>query len=203
MGIWRDWFGPGQTEIWAGVARELDAEVTGIGLLENMRIELVRAPYSITLDTFTRGWGQHSQSYTRMCSRFWNPKQLRFLVYREGWFSELGRLLGMQDIFLGVGEFDSDFVIKGEPETFVRSLLSDARVRKLVNAQSKMHLSIQTDNPFFGAPYVDSVDELYFECHGIMKDPALLKQLFELFIAVIDRMEEIEPQCEFRMHLVD
>ena len=52
-----------------------------------------------------------------------NPEGFRFTIYRKGIFSELGKLLGMQDIEVGDPEFDEAFIIKGNDEFKVRESL--------------------------------------------------------------------------------
>lgn len=95
MGIWHDWFGDGRSAVWSEIAGELDAHFTEGGFFSGARIDLVRDRYNITLDTFARGSGETIDSYTRMRAPFRNPKHLQFLIYREGFFSGLGRLLGI------------------------------------------------------------------------------------------------------------
>ena len=43
-----------------------------------------------------------------------NPEGFRFTIYRKGFFSGLGKLLGMQDIEIGDPEFDEAFIIQGQ-----------------------------------------------------------------------------------------
>ena len=52
-----------------------------------------------------------------------NPEGFRFTIYRKGLFSDLGKLLGMQDIEVGDPEFDEAFIIKGNDESKVRDAL--------------------------------------------------------------------------------
>ena len=52
-----------------------------------------------------------------------NPEGFRFTIYRKGFFSDLGKLLGMQDIEVGDPEFDEAFIIKGNDEDRVRDAL--------------------------------------------------------------------------------
>ena len=64
-------------------------------------------------------------AYTRMRAPYVNPEGFRFTIYRKGVFSDLGKLLGMQDIEVGDPDFDEAFIIKGNDESKVRDLFAD------------------------------------------------------------------------------
>ena len=201
MGIWQDWFGAGQTTIWSEIARELDAHFTEGGFFSNQRLDLARERYNITLDTFVRGAEGANNSYMRMRAPFRNPKHVQFLIYREGFFSALGRLFGMQDITIGADVFDELFVIQGDPTSFVTSVLAEPRIRWLINRQSKVYLTIKSGNDWYSECYPEGIDELYFESNEASMSPASMKRLFELFIAIIDQIETLEPSCEFGINI--
>ena len=64
-------------------------------------------------------------TYTRMRAPYINPEGFRYTIYRKGLFSDLGKLLGMQDIEVGDPEFDEAFIIKANDEGRVRELFAD------------------------------------------------------------------------------
>ncbi len=47
---------------------------------------------------------------------------------------------------------------------------------------------MKDDEGWFGAKFPEGVDELYFQTHGVIKDKELLKNLFDLFSAVLDEL---------------
>ena len=69
----------------------------------------------------------------------------------------------MQDIQVGHAEFDAEFVIKGSNEKLVQSLCSSDRLRALVSAQPKFHLSVHDDEGWFGKKYPPEIDVLVFD----------------------------------------
>ena len=117
-----------------------------------------------------------------------NPEGFRFTIYRKGLFSELGKLLGMQDIEVGDPEFDEAFIIKGTDEAKVRDLFADPEVRSLIQAQPKIRLEVKDSEGWFGPEFPEDVDELHFQVVGVIKDVERLKALFDLFAAVLDRL---------------
>ncbi|MEM7393036.1 MAG: DUF3137 domain-containing protein, partial [Verrucomicrobiota bacterium] len=52
------------------------------------------------------------------------------------------------------------------------------------------------DEGFFGANFPDGVDQLYFQCHGVMKNEARLKNLFNLFSRTLERLVQIDSAYE-------
>ena len=202
MGLWRDLFGPGQNEVWGGIAKEIGADYTEAGWLQRGRIDLHRDNFIITLDTYTVSTGKSSVTYTRMRSPFKNPNNLAMNIYRESIFSGMGRLLGMQDITIGDAFFDKDFVVQGSPESKIVFFLKDAKLKQLIEAQPSIAFKIKPDDGWFSKQYPDGIDELYFQCYGVMEDEALLKQLFELFTVAIDKLSEIDSGCQFGVNIL-
>jgi hypothetical protein len=125
-----------------------------------------------------------------------NLEGLRFTVYRKGLFSELGKLLGMQDIEVGDPEFDEAFIVKGTDESRVRELFSDPEVRSLMLAQPQIRLEVKDSEGWFGPSFPEDVDELHFQVVGVIKDVDRLKGLFDLFAVVLDRLCRIGSACE-------
>ena len=117
-----------------------------------------------------------------------NPEGFRFTAYRKGLFSELGKLLGMQDIEVGDPQFDEAFIVKGSDEAKVRELFADPEVRSLILAQPQIRLEVKDGEGWFGPSFPEDVDELHFQVTGVIKEVDRLKALFDLFAAVLDRL---------------
>ena len=117
-----------------------------------------------------------------------NPEGFRFTIYRKGFFSDLGKLLGMQDIEVGDPEFDEAFIIKGNDEDRVRVLFSDPKIRQMIQDQPKIRLEVKDSEGWFGPKFPEDVDELHFQVVGVIKDVDRLKSLFDLFAAVLDQL---------------
>ena len=72
-----------------------------------------------------------------------NPEGFRFTIYRKSLFSNLGKLLGMQNIEVGDPEFDEAFIIKGNDESKVRDLFANPKIRQMIQAQPKIWLEVK------------------------------------------------------------
>jgi len=192
MDILRSIFGPSKAEIWTQLARDIGGNFDAGGFLGRDALRYRSGEWVITLDTYTVSTGKSSTTYTRMRAPFVNKDGLYFKIYREGLFSPIGKFLGMQDIEIGDPSFDDNFVIKGNDAGKVKLLLNDARLKQLVEAQPSISLEVRDDEGWFGADFPQGVDELYFQCHGVLKDEALLKGLFDMFSITLERLVQID-----------
>ena len=184
-GVLRQWFGPSQKEVWLKLAEALPGKYETRGWLKGSRVTAEVGPWQVTLDTVQRD----KVVFTRLRAPFVNPEGFRFRVYRKSIFTNLGKVMGMQDIDIGGDPmFDNDFVVKSNDEIRARQLLSSPRLRMLIDAQPKIHFSVRDDEGWFGATFPEGVDELYFECCGVVKDHELLKGLFDLFAETLQRL---------------
>lgn len=181
-------FGPSKDEVWRQLGEEAGAEFVEGGFWKGSKVQAHVEPWTVTLDTYTVHSGHAHITYTRMRAPYVNPEGLRFTVYRKGLFSELGKLLGMQDVEVGDPEFDEAFIVKGTDESRVRELFADPEVRSLLLSQPKIHLQVKDSEGWFGPTFPEGVDELHFQVVGVVKDVERLKSLFELFAAVLDRL---------------
>jgi hypothetical protein len=181
-------FGPKKDDVWCQLCEETGAQFIKGGFLKGSKVLAHVGPWTITLDTYTVSTGHSSVTYTRIRAPYVNPEAFRFTIYRKGFFSELGKLLGMQDIEVGDGEFDEAFIIKATDEWKVRELLSNPKVRQLLQRQPRIRLEVKDSEGWFGPRFPENVDELYFKVTGVIKDIDILKGLFELFSLMLDQL---------------
>jgi hypothetical protein len=182
------WFGPNKDEVWRQLSQEIGAEFVEGGLWKGNKVQAHVGTWMITLDKYTVNT-QHSHiTYTRMRAPYVNPEGFRFTIYRKGIFSDLGKLLGMQDIEVGDSEFDEAFIIKGTDEFRIRDLFANPQIRKLIQAQPQIRLDVKDSEGWFGPKFPDDVDELHFQVVGVITDVERLKALFDLFAAVLDQL---------------
>ena len=127
-----------------------------------------------------------------MRAPFVNKDGLYFKISRQGFFSAIGKFFGMQDIEIGDPFFDEQFIIKGDNPEKIKLLLADKNIKELCQRQPRIHLSIKDDEGRFGTDFPEGVDELCFECTGIIKETALLKSLFALFCLILERLVRLD-----------
>jgi hypothetical protein len=196
MGLLRELFGPSKDEIWSQLSREIGAEYEEGGFFKDGKVVLSHRQWEITLDTYTVHTGKSHITYTRMRAPFVNRDGFRFKIYRKNIFSGIGKLFGVQDVEVGDAFFDDQFIIQGEPEHLVRSLLINGMIRQLIQNQKDIHFQIKDDEGWFNKTFPEGVDELYFEVVGVIKDRERLKSLFDLFTLVLDQLCQLGSAYE-------
>ena len=186
MGLLRALFGPSRNEIWRQLSREVRGQFHERGFFGESAVQARTGDWIMTLDTCSQG-GQHGQVYTRLRAPYFNPEGFRFQIYRASVFTELGKALGMEDIEVGHPRFDGDFVIKGNMPRRVRRLFDNPRIRKLIDAQPRIHLSVKAHEGWF-SKFPAGVDELHYQAEGVIKDLPQLRTLFDLFAEVLQEL---------------
>lgn len=181
-------FGPSKNEIWQALSEEIRGTYEDGGFWKGSRVEGRHGSWLITLDTYTQNAGQTSITYTRMRAPFVNPSGFRFKIYKQGFFAELGKAFGGQDIEVGDSEFDGAYVIKGNDEDRVRQLFMNERIRYLIAAQPRVSMEIRADEGMLGPKFQEDENELYFLVPDVIKDIQRLKLLFDLFGEVLDTL---------------
>ncbi len=195
MSLLRQVFGPSRDEVWRQLASEIGAEFVQGGWKGN-KVQARAGEWTITLDTYTVSTGKTHATYTRMRAPYVNKDGFRFTIYRAGLFSEMGKRLGMQDIEVGDPLFDHDFVIQGNDESKVLSLLGNFKIRQLIQDQPSFRLEVKNDEGWFGASFPEGVDELCFHVVGVIKDIERCKSLYDLFAEVLTQLCQIGSASE-------
>lgn len=196
MNVLRKLFGPSRTEIWRQLSAETGAEYIRGGFWKGDKVQATHGEWTVTLDTYVVSTGKTVVLYTRLRAPYVNPDGFRFTIYRRGFFSELGKFLGMQDVEVGYPEFDRDFIIKGRDYEKLRALFANEKLRQSIAAQPQMNLSVRDDEGWFGPTFPEGVDELHFMVVGVIKDVERLKALYELFAETLDQLCRIGSAYE-------
>lgn len=193
MGILRDIFGPSRVEIWSQLAADIGGEFHDRGWLRDDAVTYRHGQWELVLDTT-----HHSKTtFTRMRAPFVNKDGFRFAISRENLFSPLGRWLGMQDIEIGDPDFDRDYVIKATDQHQIRRLLADEELRQRFQRRPKLEIEVRDDDGWFGSSrFPEGCDQLHCELHGVIKDVHQLKDLFDCFARILERLVAIDSAYE-------
>ena len=196
MGFLRQLFGPSREEIWRQLCSEIGAQYVVGGFWKGDKVQSHCGQWTITLDTFSESEGETSTTYTRIRAPYVNKDGFRFTIYRKGFFSDLGKLLGMQHVDVGFPELDEAFIIKGNDETKLRALFANPKIRQLIEMQKRIYLTVKDDEGWFSKSFPEGVDELYFRVIGVIKDVDRLKSLYQLFAEVLHHLCHIGSAYE-------
>ncbi len=184
-------FGPSKEEVWRQLSEEINIDLVDGGFWKGSHVEGRHENWVTYLDTYTVSSGQtHTHTtYTRIRAPFVNKKGFQFKIYQSGFFSDIGKVLGMQDIEVGYEPFDSMYVIQSNDVGVVTKLFSNHNIRSLIELQPRLKLETRNSEGIFGPSFNQDESELYFSVVGIIKDIELLKALFDLFSAVLIELE--------------
>lgn len=196
MGILRSIFGPSKDEIWGQLAKDIGGYYEDGGFFLKDVLRYRSGQWEITLDTYTESSGKYSTLYTRMRAPFVNKDGLYFKIYREGFLTTIGKALGLQDINIDDSYFDDSFIIQGNQPEKIKQLLADKNLKELIQKQPDICLEIKDNEGWFGAQFPRGVDELHFKCNGVLKNEAMLKDLFDLFCITLQRLVQIDSAYE-------
>lgn len=181
-------FGISKDQAWEQFSNEINAKFTKGSFFKDSKVEYYIDDWFITLDTYIVSSGKTSTTYTRIRAPFINKDKLKFKIYRAGLFSEFGKSLGMQDIEIGHEYFDKIFIIKGNKEDKITELFSNDRVRRLTEKRYG-RLEIKGNEGLFGSCCSDDEDNLVFSTDRIIKESYILKELFDLFLEILNELE--------------
>lgn len=187
MGLLRNIFGPGRDEVWQQLALEIGAKHQH-DFWTGTKVEVEYGEWLITLDSYAVSTGKSHHIFTRFRAPYVNADGFQFGIYRKHFFHGLALWFGMQDVEVGHKEFDEAFVIQGNDEKKLRTLFANADIRRLIEAQPAITLSVRGDQGWFARIHPEGVDELYFQVSGIIKDLDRLKEIFALFGLVLDQL---------------
>ena len=138
-------------------------------------------------------------TYTRVRSIFKNPRQLKLKLYKEGFFSQIGKMLGMQDIIVNDEELDQRYIIKGNDEVIIGKLLTDYRLKQLLISDKPVELEINNKDKGL----IEEDESLVsFQATGLIKDLDQLNHIMEIFWSLYDVMFEMELTNDFQIGYV-
>lgn len=196
MGLLRKLFGPSRDEIWRQFSDQVGGDFVKGGFFSQSVVRARHKQWTITLDTYSQGDAETSTDYTRIRAPYINKDGFWFTIYRKGFFTGVGKLLGMQDVEIGDPLFDDAFVIKGSDEQKLRKLFADPVIRQLIEQQPKIHLTVKDNEGWLKKRFPDGVDELLFKVEGVIKDLDRLRALYDLFAGLLDRLCQIGSAYE-------
>jgi hypothetical protein len=128
--------------VWSAFAERSggEAEHDRKGRVKAVRFE--HAGYPIVVDTYTVSTGQVTVTYTRARASFRAQTPFRCKVWKEGFFSRIGKKLGVQDLTVGHPVLDRDFVIQSDSPGQARALLAGSRVGELLLRDPKLQYAV-------------------------------------------------------------
>lgn len=186
-----------RADVWSKIAREINGEYTPKRLFAKDSLTLKHREWLIKMDVFKRGSSDNKRTYTRLRAPFLHKTNFQFEIRRENVLSSAGKFFGMQDIEIGNHFFDEQFIIQSNDEHKIKDLLDDEELKNFISYQPKILLKVKHKaGSIFQKGYPEEVDELYFECRGIIKNEEVIIGLFAIFKTMLDRMVAVDLAYE-------
>lgn len=154
--------------------------------LRDAKIIAQVGPWTLTLDTERVLAGYDHAVFTRIRAPFINPESFRFTVYESDVFSQLGSLVGLQDIQVGKPEFDARYTIKSNNPERVKQMLTHPGVQDSIQKLPTIYLTIKDDEGWFHETFPEGVDELYALLDGEITDLKALEEFYNLFASLLN-----------------
>lgn len=115
---------------WSSLAGRHDMQFFDGGWFGEFGLSGTYRGVDVEVKTETRGSGKNKKTYTVYQASLPGGVPFGLIVYDEGFFSQVGKLFGGQDIEIGHPEVDDAFIIKSDHPAEVHRFFDDRRVRQ-------------------------------------------------------------------------
>lgn len=136
---------------------------------------------TLSIHSEMRGSGKHRHYVTilRLAANAHSDNTIT--IWREGFFSKIGKALGMQDIQTGFEEFDKKFILRSNNPDFAMKVMNQKVCDKFVEMQKQVQSNL----------YFDKGNFSYTESMLILNDKIRERYLstIELFTLLAERVE--------------
>jgi len=185
-------FNNSDNDVYQSVAEELNGKFTLVPTksAQRGRIDLPHNNTTITLDVFDSDNVDGRSQYTRLRMPFIGTNDFKFEVYRSDIFTTIAKWFGLQDLTIGDEKFNKEFIIRGNNQETVRQLLSDPKLKQLIQDQPAMILQIRDTNDTNNESLPKGVKMAFYKTGGVVHDAETLKCQFELFKSLSDQIIE-------------
>ncbi|CAF1113274.1 unnamed protein product [Didymodactylos carnosus] len=159
-------------------------------------LDIEAGQWKITLD--------RHHIYTRMYASFVNLNHFHFTIHhRHEHFLHLKEFIhSLKETKLKLDDptFNDKYVTKSNDNNKLIELLDDPTIRLLLMAEHKIHVNVRQSNEHYLFHHSDdndnsklstNVSELHLNIFHFVKDIDQLKELFYLFVAILERLQQI------------
>lgn len=129
-------------EAWQEVARRVDGTFVEGKSASRDRVALSHGPWTLRLDTYMVNTGHASVTYTRARAFFIGQADLKLVVRKRAFSDAILESLGFGGITPGDREMARRYVVKGRPESRLRSVLT-APLTIGILAQPSLRLEVK------------------------------------------------------------
>jgi hypothetical protein len=156
-------------------AMKRSGTVTGSFLLP-----ILKFPYrTLSIMVTSVPGSKYRQAKTEASMTLLKPASADLLIVKESTATRLGKALGATDVQQGSEEFDREYLIKTQDESFARNVFNFTLQQKLLEMkQQKPRIILQGTWLAVQIPHVVKTEEVY-------------DQLLDLAFTVVDRIQDL------------
>ena len=116
-----------------------------------------------------------------------------FTLYQEKPMHHLNKVFGMQDIVIGVKEFDRRYIIKSNNESATKSLLTDPDIRELIITQDAADLRVLAPDSVFDPRWVVRHDHAVIAYHrnALMDKFDQLEAVYRMLTGLVVQLQHL------------
>jgi len=144
--------------------------------------------WQIVFDYYDLYSGKFHERYTRIFVSINSLDDFKFEIYNNGIIRSIEKILGAQDIEIGVKEFDRRFILKSNNGFKLKKLLQNPELRKLLEIQKEVNFEVSNYKGIWEKE--NESYELSFFAKGEIKSYETLNSILEIFKLVLDSLAE-------------
>lgn len=148
--------------------------------------------WTITIDLHSHPGYRSEAIYTRIRGPYVNREKFRFKIFRQGVIEGITRLLGMQDVEVGDGEFDDAFILQATDEGKLKRVLADESLRRRMVEDQMIQIELRgCEDDWFKDDFPEGCDELILEVPGEVGTIDRLERLYRIFTGILHGLVQL------------
>lgn len=108
----------------------------------------------------------------------------RFAIHHQTFIDEIGKFLGMQDVRVGIEEFDKKFIVKTNDEQKVRNIFTDADISNILLSLGDCTLGITSHS----TGEEEKIPFLEYQTERGLFDVLELQKIYSVFYRVLKKL---------------
>jgi hypothetical protein len=176
-------------EVWEEVARSVGGTFLPGKRSSADKVLVAHGPWTIELDTYTVHTGESSVTYTRARAVFSGQVDIRLRIRRRNFFDTILENVGLGGVDPGHRTFAEKFVVKGRPETRLRSLVSPQLIEALLG-EPKVSVKVKNASRKDRKVHGPRAREASAQMTGVIREPNRLLSLITVTQETLNALDE-------------
>lgn len=136
----------GWKSVWMDLAEETNGEFADGPTGVTCRVPLKETPWTLTIKMNEHSLPPAPKRQTIIAAPYRAQGNFSFALHNKTWYEEAAKPFGLQDIEIGVPDFDAEYIIQGSDPELVRQLLGSSTLRQMIQDQKHVRLAVYKDS---------------------------------------------------------